>query len=222
MQEIKTGMTELLLIRHGETDWNAEKRLQGHIDIPLNAAGWRQAILLALALANEKPDAIIASDLLRACQTAQEIATVHDMPVFTDVELRERCYGAFEGMRHDEISRRYPDAYAAWKARDIDMRFPGGARQAETLREFSTRVVGAISRLMQRKKYRKVVMVAHGGVLECAYRAAQGMGFGHSRDFDIFNASINRFLWVDGQLQLVEWGDIAHLSAESLQNEMDK
>lgn len=204
-------MTEILLIRHGETAWNAKKRLQGHLDIPLNAEGERQAAALGRALQNESLDAIIASDLQRARQTAHAIAAPRGMQVLIERGLRERCYGAFEGMLHGEISQRYPQDYVAWQARDIDARFPQGENVAETLREFSQRAVGTIIRIAREDKYRKVALVSHGGVLECAYRAAQGIGFAHPRDFDILNASINRFVWNGTALQLCQWGDVAHL-----------
>jgi probable phosphoglycerate mutase len=205
-------VTEILLIRHGETDWNAAKRLQGHLDIPLNAEGQRQALALGRALLGEDLDAIISSDLLRARQTAQQIAAPRGMTVQIDADLRERCYGAFEGMLYADIGVRYPEPYAAWKARDIDARFPPGVRIAETLREFSQRSVDAITRLAGQRAYRKIALVTHGGVLECAYRAAQGIGFAHERDFDIFNAGINRFVWNGAAITLVQWGDVAHLN----------
>lgn len=204
-------MTEILLIRHGETAWNAEKRLQGHLDIPLNEEGVRQAAALGRALQDEPLDAVISSDLQRARQTAQAIATARGMTVQIERGLRERCYGAFEGLLYPEIGARYPDAYAAWQARDIDARFPPGVHEAETMREFSARVISTITRVAAEGKYRKVALVTHGGVLECARRAAQGVGFAHKRDFDIFNASINRFHW-DGQaLHIKQWGDVRHL-----------
>lgn len=204
-------MTEILLIRHGETAWNAVKRLQGHLDIPLNVDGERQAAALGRALSEEVLDAVFSSDLQRARQTAQAIAAPRGMQVHTDRGLRERCYGAFEGMLYSEISQRYPEAYVAWQARDIDARFPQGVHVAETLREFSQRVISAITRIVAEGKYRRVALVAHGGVLECAYRAAQGLGFEHARDFDIFNASVNRFTWDGTALKLAQWGDVAHL-----------
>ncbi|RZI41875.1 histidine phosphatase family protein [Herbaspirillum sp. HC18] len=217
-------MTEILLIRHGETAWNAIKRLQGHLDIPLNEEGERQAAALGRALREEPLDAIFSSDLQRARQTAQAIAAHRGMTVHTDRGLRERCYGAFEGMLYAEIKGRYPEAYAAWQARQIDARFPPGVFVAETLREFSQRVVGAITRIVTEGKYRRVAMVSHGGVLECAYRASQGLGFEHARDFDIFNASVNRFTWDGTSLKLAKWGDVAHLEdieAEAL-DEIDR
>lgn len=209
-------MTEILLIRHGETAWNAIKRLQGHLDIPLNAEGERQAAALGRALANEGLDAVISSDLQRARQTAEAIATPRGMTVSSDRGLRERCYGGFEGMLYADIGARYPEAYAAWQARDIDARFPQGVHPAETLREFSQRAVEAIMRVAGVGKCRKVALVTHGGVLECAYRAAHGLGFAHARDFDIFNASINRFSWDGAALRLLQWGDIDHLKTLEL------
>jgi probable phosphoglycerate mutase len=204
-------VTEIVLIRHGETAWNAERRLQGHLDVPLNAEGRRQAAALGRALHSEPFDAIIASDLLRARQTAEEIAAPRAMAVHIEPGLRERCYGAFEGLLYADIGERYPEAFAAWKARDIDARFPQGANMAETLREFAERAVGTITRIAREGKYRKVALVTHGGVLECAYRAAQGIGFAHERDFDILNASINRFVWGGEALRLAQWGDVEHL-----------
>lgn len=215
-------MTEILLIRHGETAWNARKRLQGHLDIPLNAEGELQAAALGCALMSEPLDAIFSSDLQRARQTATAIAAPRGMTVELDPGLRERCYGAFEGMLYAEIGQRYPEAYAAWQLRDIDARFPKGVHEAETLREFSQRAVSAIIRIASSGKYRRIALVAHGGVLECAYRAAQDVGFEHARDFDIFNASINRFVWDGEKLQLLHWGDVSHLETQQSLDEIDR
>ena len=107
-------MTEILLIRHGETAWNAKKRLQGHLDIPLNEEGERQALALGRALRDESLDVVFSSDLQRARQTAHAIAAPRGMQVLLDRGLRERCYCAFEGMLYGEIKQRYPESYAAW------------------------------------------------------------------------------------------------------------
>ncbi|HJW54812.1 MAG TPA: histidine phosphatase family protein [Burkholderiaceae bacterium] len=204
-------MTEVLLIRHGETAWNAVKRLQGHLDVPLNAKGEQQAAALGRALRDEPLDAVFSSDLQRALHTAQALAAPRGMEVQVDPGLRERCYGAFEGMMYADIGQRYPEAYAAWQARDIDARFPQGVHVAETLREFSQRVIHTMTRILEQGCYRKVALVTHGGVLECAYRAAQGVGFAHPRDFDILNASVNRLQWTGSGLKLLQWGDVSHL-----------
>ena len=97
-------MTDIFLIRHGETDWNAEKRLQGHVDIALNAEGERQAEALGRALLAEQIDVIVASDLQRAMQTAWPLASSRGMTVQVETGLRERSYGAFEGLQHVDIA----------------------------------------------------------------------------------------------------------------------
>jgi len=203
--------TTIVLIRHGETAWNAERRLQGHIDIALNSEGVRQARALGLALADQRFDAIISSDLQRAHQTASALAQLQGMPVHTDPALRERCFGGFEGLLYAEIEQRFPREFAAWQARDIDGVMPPGVRVAETFRQFYQRCTGAIIGIAQRHRGQSLALVAHGGVLECAYRAALGLSLATPRDFPVLNASINRFSVTNGRLGLVSWGDVAHL-----------
>jgi probable phosphoglycerate mutase len=214
-------MTEIFLIRHGETGWNAEKRLQGHVDIDLNAEGQRQAAALHRALRDEQLDLIAASDLQRAMRTASPLAEARGMTLHLEPALRERSYGAFEGLRYSDIEELYPDGYAAWRARDIDARYPAGQRTAETLREFSARAVNAVEALAKRHRNKRIAVVTHGGVLECIYRAATGMPLDKPRDFEIRNASINRLTWDDANLQIIEWGNVAHLSHTAL-DEVDK
>ncbi|HEY0065686.1 MAG TPA: histidine phosphatase family protein [Telluria sp.] len=203
--------TQIVLIRHGETAWNAERRLQGHIDIALNEEGLRQAQALAAALAGERFDAIVASDLQRAHQTAQALARVQGMAVHTDPGLRERCYGGFEGLLYAEIEARFPAEFAAWQARDIDSVMPPGARLAESFRQFYQRSMHCILGWAARHPGQTLALVAHGGVLECAYRGAMGLSLETPRDFPVRNASINRFSVSDGQLSLHSWGEVAHL-----------
>ncbi|RJG15393.1 histidine phosphatase family protein [Massilia cavernae] len=203
--------TRILLIRHGETAWNAERRLQGHIDIALNAEGERQAEALAGALAGERIDAVIASDLQRAGQTAQAVARRHGLPVLADPQLRERCYGGFEGLLYAEIEQRYPLEFAAWQARNIDAVMPDGERRAESFRQFYERAVGAILYWAAAHPGATLAVVAHGGVLECAYRNAQGLSLETPRSFQVMNASINRFTSTPDKLVLSSWGEVAHL-----------
>ncbi|KQZ42282.1 histidine phosphatase family protein [Duganella sp. Root1480D1] len=207
-------MTRILLIRHGETAWNAVRRLQGHTDIPLSPTGERQAEALARALADEPLDAIISSDLGRALQTAQAVAAHHPhLAMHTDPELRERGYGAFEGLLYTEIAERYPVEFAEWQARDVDAVMPGGDRVAESFRQFFQRCQAGIARWAEQYPQQSILIVAHGGVLECAYRAARGLSIDGPRDFQVKNASINRFTFNKGVLSLDQWGEVAHLSA---------
>ncbi|MCC2971362.1 histidine phosphatase family protein [Massilia sp. IC2-476] len=203
--------TTIFLIRHGETAWNAEKRLQGHLDIPLNAEGERQAALLGAALAAEPVDHIVSSDLMRARQTAEAIARTRGARVATDPALRERCYGGFEGLLYSEIAARFPLEFAAWQARDVDGVLPPGTNQGESFRQFYERAVGAILAHAQAHPGKTIALVAHGGVLECAYRAALGLSLETPRDFKVLNASVNRFVVEEGGLKLVSWGEVGHL-----------
>jgi probable phosphoglycerate mutase len=209
-------MTDIILIRHGETDWNRVRRLQGHWDIALNELGHRQASALALALSFEKPTAIYASDLQRARDTAQAVADRHQITVSIDARLRERCYGAFEGLLYDDIDGHFPQAFAQWQARELHARFPAGERQAETLHEFSARAVAVVTELAQRHDNEKIIIVSHGGVLDCVYRAAYGMDLLVERQFDMKNAAINRLHWNGTQMTVLQWADVAHLDAAAL------
>lgn len=201
----------IILIRHGETAWNAERRLQGHLDIPLNAEGERQAGLLADALAPEHIDLIVSSDLQRARQTAQAVATPRGMALHIAPGLRERCYGGFEGLLYSEIEQRFPVQFAAWQGRDVDAILPDGKNCGETFRQFYKRATDAILGLAEVHPGRTIAMVAHGGVLECAYRMALGLPLETPRDFKVYNASINRFRVEEGRLLLDSWGEVDHL-----------
>ncbi|PRC91569.1 histidine phosphatase family protein [Solimicrobium silvestre] len=211
-------MIELLLIRHGETAWNAERRLQGHLNIPLNDAGLQQAQALALALKNESLDAIICSDLQRAMQTAQAIAQYQNQQCIIEPAWRERCFGGFEGELISQIEQRFPAEYAAWRAYEIDMQFPANAQgefNGESIRQFHTRIEQVLLELSQRFQHGKIVVVAHGGVLECAYRIAHQLALDAPRQVSMLNASINRFELSSDQdsvkLKMLQGGDVAHL-----------
>ncbi|KAF3999658.1 histidine phosphatase family protein [Glaciimonas immobilis] len=216
--------TEILLIRHGETDWNTEKRIQGHIDIPLNAKGRRQAAALSTRLEGLSLDAIFSSDLQRARDTAAPVAAHHGLTVQIHEDLRERCYGVMEGLQRQEVALRYPLAYAALDARALDVRYPPGINVAETINEFSARAIGALHRLLNKATHQRIAVVSHGGVLDCIYRHVSNVALGEARAFDILNASINRLLWNGEQFKLVSWGDIEHLShlGDIVLDEVDK
>ncbi len=127
--------TRILAIRHGETAWNVDGRLQGHRDIPLGDTGRVQARRLAQALAGRGDiDAIVSSDLSRALETARIVAEAQGLPVTTDIGLRERCFGDFEGRTFAEVSAAWPAEAERWRRRDPDWSPPG--EQAETLLRF--------------------------------------------------------------------------------------
>ena len=202
--------TRLIAVRHGETAWNRVSRIQGHTDIPLNDAGLWQARQVGEAVAGEGIDAIYSSDLQRAADTARAIGRAAGVPVQLDVALRERHFGELEGLTHDEISTRWPEQARRWRGRDPDYGPQGG----ETLQDFHARCVGALTRLAQRHPGQTVVLVAHGGVLDCFYRAANGVDLSVPRSWTIGNATINRLLYSPDGLTMIGWADDGHLLAE--------
>ncbi len=199
--------TRLIAIRHGQTDWNAEWRLQGQIDIPLNALGQRQAACLPEALRHEGLAAVVSSDLGRAWHTAQALAGPLGLPLRSDAGLRERCFGLLEGQTRAEIDQRWPDVARRWHAREPDFA-PDGA---ETLRDFSARCLAAVARLAAGHAGQAIALVSHGGVLDCLYRAATGQALDTRRSWPLGNAGINRLLYTSEGFTLVGWNDNAHL-----------
>ena len=211
---------ELILIRHGETAWNAERRLQGHLDVALNTTGLQQAQALAAALKSEKLDVIVCSDLQRAQQTAAAIAQHQGIDCAVQAIWRERNFGGFEGHLIADLEGLFPKEYAAWRALEIDNQFPANAQgefTGESIRQFHTRIENALIALGKNHQNQKVAVVAHGGVLECAYRIAQQLPLNATREVAMLNASINRFElhFENGvmNLKLIEWGTVAHLNA---------
>ena len=200
--------TRLCIVRHGETAWNAEGRIQGQLDIPLSDVGLSQARALAAVLGNEPFSAVYSSDLMRTRQTAQPTADRLRLPVFADEDLRERHYGAFQGMTYAEAKQRMPADYARFKARDPDFAFASG----ESLARFDERALACVDSLVRKHPGENLLVFTHGGVLETIYRHATGRRLSTARDFELPNAAINR-IEVDVQgWRVGTWADIAHLS----------
>jgi probable phosphoglycerate mutase len=200
-------VTRILAIRHGETAWNAGSRIQGQLDIPLNDLGRKQARRLALALADESIDAIYASDLLRALETAQALAARRGAGIVTDIGLRERGFGAFEGLTFAEVEQRWPEQSERWRKRD-PLFGPGGG---EVLQDFYQRCVSTVSRVAGAHPGQTIAVVAHGGVMDCLYRAATRADLQAPRSWQLGNASINRLLYTPQGFTLVGWSDTSHL-----------
>jgi probable phosphoglycerate mutase len=233
----------MILIRHGETSWNAIKRIQGYTDIPLNELGLRQAEELgerfarSKAAGNDESDesdesdgsdslatsldqadagggldrkpvaAIYVSDLQRARQTAAPVGRALDLVPVPMVTLRERNYGCFEGLDPDEIERRYPEQFVQWQSRDPEF----GPDKGESPRVFHDRVVAALRGLAARHPDQRLVVVAHGGVLDNARRYALSLSLDRERDYLLLNASINIVNFTADGAQVILWGDVSHL-----------
>ena len=208
--------TQILFIRHGETDWNRIRRIQGHLDIPLATTGVEQAQRLARRFADEagqggRLDAIYSSDLQRAQQTARPIAAALGLPLQLREGLRERQYGAFQGYDKEEIAERYPDEYEHWQTRDAGFAPPAG----ESMRAFYHRVMDAIAPLVAAHPGGRIACVAHGGVLDCVYRFARDLTLEVPRDYALLNTSVNVVDFDGGKARVVSWADVAHLDAPS-------
>lgn len=199
--------TRICIIRHGETDWNVDRRIQGHTDIPLNETGRAQALAMAFNAAHQRFDAIYSSDLARAQETARVLAQREDQQVKLLPQLRERHYGIFQGLTAAEGAAQHPAAHAHYLARDPDYDFEGG----ESLRRFAERVSEAIAWLVRHHGGQTIAAVSHSGVLDVVYRRATGRPLSAPRDFAIPNCALNWFRF-DGQgWHLEAWGDRHHL-----------
>jgi probable phosphoglycerate mutase len=199
----------LIAVRHGETAWNVDTRIQGQLDIGLNATGLWQAQRAGQALAEERIGAIYASDLSRAWQTAEEIAKPHGLTVQAEPGLRERAFGRFEGMSFAEIEATLPEDARRWRERDPEFEPEGG----ESLLVFRDRVTRVAAELAARHPGELVTLVAHGGVMDVLYRAATRQELQAPRTWQLGNAAINRMLWTPEGFSLVGWSDTAHLAA---------
>lgn len=205
-----TAATRILAIRHGQTAWNADGRIQGHTDIALDAVGEWQAERLAHALGDEALDALYSSDLARARQTAAPLAARKGLQVRVDAGLRERGFGDFEGLSYKQIEQRWPEQAEAWRRRDPDF----GARGGEVLRDFRERVLAAVTRLARSHRGQSIALVTHGGVLDLLYREATRVALDAPRTWQVANASINRLLHSGAGMVLVGWADVGHLDLE--------
>jgi probable phosphoglycerate mutase len=204
--------TRIIAIRHGETAWNVDTRIQGHLDIPLNARGRWQAAQLAQALADESIKAVYASDLARAWETAGHVAKLQNLDITPEIGLRERGFGTFEGKTFLEIEADLPDQAQRWRNRDPLFTPPGG----ESLVDLRERVLEAASRLAARHPGELIAMVGHGGVMDVLYRAATRQSIDAPRTWALGNAAINRLMWTPQGFSLVGWADVQHLDETSL------
>lgn len=205
--------TRILAIRHGETAWNVDTRIQGHLDIPLNETGRWQAERLARTLAARDPiHAIYSSDLQRAHHTAQAIAAATGAPLSTHAGLRERGFGIFEGKTYLEIEQTWPQESEHWRTRVPHWAPPGG----ESLLQVRERITRTLHELAARHPGEQIVLVAHGGIMDQLYRAATGQDLQSPRTWPLGNTAVNRLLWTPQGLSLVGWADTTHLDDTTL------
>ncbi len=213
--------TRILAIRHGETLWNVDTRIQGHLNIDLNETGRWQAERVGHALAEEPIHAIYSSDLRRAFETAQAIANAparlnasvaQPLEVTPHLQLRERHFGHLQGKTWAEIETEHANECKLWRDRDPHWA-PSGGESLTVLRE---RISTCVNELASQHMGEQIVLVAHGGVMDALYRLATNQSVQAPRSWFLGNAAINRLLWTPQGLSLVGWGDVSHLDAQAL------
>lgn len=205
-------MTELLLIRHGETLWNQQHRMQGQHDSPLTPTGLQQARQLAARLKETSFTTLYSSDLGRAHQTARCIGDATGHEVIADEGLRERGFGIFEGLTNHEIEQRHPEDYVLFASRHPDYAMPGG----ESAAQFRERVVTTLDRIAARHDGETIVIVSHGLVLDALYRTACKMALDAPRGFPLLNCSLNTFRRSRDGWLAVSVCDVTHLGADDV------
>jgi len=184
--------TQLCMVRHGETAWNAEGRVQGQLDVPLSEVGISQARAVAIALRGETFNAIYSSDLQRVTQTAEPTARMLGLPVRLDPRLRERHYGMFQTLKYADVKVLHPE---------------------ESLRTFHARSIECLADLAARHPGESLLVFTHGGVLEMARRFATGASLSTVREFEIPNCGINRMSISGDEWSVLGWAECAHLEA---------
>lgn len=205
--------TRICLVRHGETSWNAEKRIQGNIDVGLNEAGLAQAEAAARWLAPLAIEALYSSDLQRARQTAERLAGALKLVPILRPEFRERRYGLFEGLTYEQSRTRYPDVYSLFEERVADFVIPYGG---ESLQQLHLRVSTGLRRLVEEHRGQTIAVVTHGGVLDIVNRLVRGTSLCQPRDFLIPNAGINWVRATGDNWCMEAWGVTDHLTMVGL------
>jgi probable phosphoglycerate mutase len=202
-------MTRLLIVRHGETQWNRESRIQGHADSALTAQGIAQAQALGERLARERIDHLYSSDLGRALETARIIAARTGHGVRVEPRLRERNFGVGEGLTYGELDHEYPEVFSRVRETDPDYEIPGG----ESRRQHYERVGAAFEALARAHPGETLAVVCHGGVLAAFFRRIHGIAIAAPHPIPIPNAAFNAVAREGASWSVLAWGDTAHLEA---------
>ncbi len=203
-----SGVTQLLVIRHGETIWNAAGRQQGHLDSDLTPLGLRQAEALARRLGSDPPGALYSSDLARAMRTAEPIARATGLEIRTDARLRERHLGILQGLTPAECREHHAECYGRLASGDPDYVIPEG----ESARHRYDAVIACAEEIAASHAGQRVAVVTHGGVLSAIFRRVAGLPLGAPRRCALWNASINVVAIENGSWMLWQWGDTHHLA----------
>jgi probable phosphoglycerate mutase len=204
---MKNNCTEIIAIRHGETEWNRIGRQQGHLDSNLTRHGIRQAKMIARYLKNTYFDSIYCSDLGRAAQTAGIIAKKLKVKIIKESGLRERNLGIMQGLTVEEFRHRYPEEYKKYISDDPDYALPDG----ESVRQRHDRTINTLKEIVDKNRDKKIIAVMHGGNLDSLFRYVLGIPLNQKRNFSLLNSSLNIFVVEDNIWKLKSWGEISYL-----------
>ncbi|OUU40240.1 MAG: hypothetical protein CBC16_06535 [Verrucomicrobia bacterium TMED56] len=199
--------TQVILIRHGETEWNLSGRWQGHADSPLSLRGVEQAKVLGKRMKAESIDCYYSSDLERARHTSRLVGDPSGWDAAFMESLRERDLGVLEGLTTDEMLKKHPEEYHSFRNEGPDYQVPGG----ESFRQFYDRCSGALEDLCTRNLGKKIGVVTHGGFLGAIFRYVLNIPLEAERNFVLLNCSVNRLEKKESGWNLISWGDVAHL-----------
>ncbi len=208
---------QLIVVRHGETEWNLESRRQGYLDSPLTTKGIAQGGALAQRLANYDFTSLYSSDLGRAYQTAKLISDSTGHAILVDQRLRERNLGIFQGLKSEEIQEAYPVEYRHHRTRGPDYTIP----QGESARQQVQRNISCLEEFAQKHSGEIIVVVTHGGVLNALFRHTLSIPLEAPRRFEFTNASLSVFYYKKGSWMLQTWGDISHLHSIGTSDDAD-
>jgi len=200
--------THLIIVRHGQTEWNNKGIRQGHLDSKLTDAGIAQAKALGARLAREQFTSLYSSDLGRAVQTAMAIAELTGHEIVSDARLRERHLGIFQGLNAEELSAKYPEERRQFRTMGPDYVIPGG----ESLRQQVARNVACLNELAIKHQGEQIVIVTHGGVVSGFFRHTLEIPLEAPRRFEFVNAGLNVFAHEGDNWMLLTWGDVSHLA----------
>ena len=202
--------TQLIIVRHGQTEWNIKGIRQGNLDSRLTEKGMAQAKALAQRLTREHFTALYSSDLGRAVQTAEEVASVTGHEIITDPRLRERHLGIFQGLSGEEIKQKHPEEYKLHRSLGPDYVIPGG----ESVKQQVARNIAYLNEIGSKHLGETIVVVTHGGVISGLFRHTFSIPFNAPRRFEFTNAGLNIFAYQEGNWFLLTWGDVSHLAPD--------
>jgi len=206
---LKSATTHLIIVRHGETVWNADGRHQGHLDSELTERGVQQAHALAERLAADRFLALYSSDLGRAIKTAQIIGARSGHTILIDARLRERNLGIFHGLTREQMRDRFPKEFEQYR-RDPDYVIP----QGESTTERTTLNMDCLRELAKKHTGERIAIVGHGGLLHSVFRSVLELPVTQGRRYSLANGSFNVVsVSGNGRWQIETWGDVSHLRA---------